>query len=334
MDQTRTLFNVRLTRRRVLRAATAVTGTSLLFSPFSRAAWAQDASPAAVSDLASLGLPTIDLTATDSAFEGAPSELPAGRYLVTLTNTTAVVSGAEFLQLPEGMSAEDFKGLFLPPSGSPEAEPAAASPESASEEDSGPPPWYYDVYQAGGPAANPGQTVRGIVELRPGDYVVWGDDPAAPQVPTALTVTGEMPTSAAEPPAAVTIREHHEGDGFAFTVEGSFTAGVTLVKVFNESEQPHFVLFLQSPVDLTEEQLPELIELAATEGTPTADSGLPDPQSLPQAAFISTQSGGSTQWMEVELDSGTYVILCFIGDPTKGGVPHVFEGMAALVRVP
>ena len=300
---------------------------------FGPGALAQDATPVTDDAWASLGLPELVLTATASAFDGAPTALPAGRYLVTLTNTTDVVSGVEFLQLPDDMNAEDFIGLFAP-AATPETGAADASP--AAEEDTGPPPWYYDVYQAGGPAANPGDTVRGIVELRPGHYVVWGDDPAAPQIPVGLTVSGDMATPEAgdEPEAAVTIREHHEGDGFAFTIEGSFTAGTTLVKVVNESEQPHFVLFLQSPVDLTDDQLPELLALAASNGTPTPDSGLPDPQTLSQAAFISTQSGGATQWMEVDLASGTYVMLCFIGDPTNGGVPHVFEGMAAIVRVP
>jgi hypothetical protein len=189
---------------------------------------------------------------------------------------------------------------------------------------------------AGGPAANPGETVQGIIELPPGEYVVWADDPSAPQVPTGLTVSGEMasPVAGTEPQAAVTIHEHHQGDGFAFTLDGAFAAGTTPVKVVNESDQPHFVWILRATDDLTQEQLDQLLALELTGGTPAPDSGLPDPDTFPQAAYISTQSGGTTQWMEVALESGTYVILCFIGDPTKGGLPHFLEGMASLVKVP
>ena len=69
-----------------------------------------------------MGLPELRVRLTDTAYEGLPAETPAGRYLLTLETETAEGGGLNFLQLPEGMSFDDFMSVLAgPPAGSPEA---------------------------------------------------------------------------------------------------------------------------------------------------------------------------------------------------------------------
>jgi hypothetical protein len=120
------------------------------------------------------GLPELRITATDIAFEGVPETTAAGRYLVTFVNNATDPEGAgvHFMQLPEGMTLET---LMAPPTDA----------ESASRD------WFYEVYQAGGAVALPGQTAEVILDLVPGEFVVWGGFPSLPQVPVTMTVTGD-----------------------------------------------------------------------------------------------------------------------------------------------
>ena len=77
---------------------------------------AQDASPASGSGnpFADLGLPEIAVTITETAFEGVPAELAAGRYVLTVTNALEAgagplgpeSSGVNFLRLTDELTAE------------------------------------------------------------------------------------------------------------------------------------------------------------------------------------------------------------------------------------
>lgn len=334
------------TRRAVMQKGAVVLGAGALSFAFGRATYAQGATPTTAgsgSDLSSLGLPELKITVGSSGFEGVPSSVVAGRYLVTLINTSKTGGSdsavAGFLQLPDGVTVADLSQG--PPRGSPPAEmaspvaAAAASPAADTGGQGGPPPWFYTTKLAGGPSATAGQTVRGIVDLTPGNWVVWGEDPASPNQPVALTVTGvagATPTAGAAPSAAVTVHEVSTADGFAFQVEGSFQPGMQLVEIRNESDQPHFLLMLSSPIPLTMEQVQALLQLPDG-ATPEPSSGLPDPSTFKTAVYAGTQSPGTTQWIEADLPAGSYVMLCFVGDPTKGGEPHAAEGMAKIITV-
>jgi hypothetical protein len=60
-------------------------------------------------DLASLGYPELKVTVTDTGFEDVPEELPAGRYLLSVTGKTTKDMGAvAFLSpTPARMSASE-----------------------------------------------------------------------------------------------------------------------------------------------------------------------------------------------------------------------------------
>ena len=173
-------------------------------------------------------------------------------------------------------------------------------------------------------------TGRVVLDLVPGNYVVWGDDPTAPQAPVEMVVTEGGTGAVTEPVADVTVTEVGDTGGFAFEFSTPLVPGPQVIRINNTSTQPHFFLLLRSPVALTTDQLFQLLELPEGEAPP---AGLPDPDSFEIVAVTGTQSANTTQWIEVDLEAGYHIALCFVGDPGQGGIPHAFEGMADILVV-
>jgi hypothetical protein len=306
---------------------------------------AQQSTPVTgTSAFAGLDLPELQISASDSGFDGVPSQRPAGRYLVTFTNNASSDAAVAFLQLPQDVTFEEFSSLAAQSGQAPAATPetSMATPEMmgspvAGEESSAPPDWFYTTYMAGGVGAPAGQSVQVVIDLQPGNYAVWGDDPTAPQKPANLVVTGETaaspvvsPTAGPEPTADVTVTEAKTATGFAFQIDGDFVPGQQTVKVLNFSNEPHFMLLLKSPSPLTTDQLMQLLQLPDN-ATPPA--GVPNPNDFTTAAFAATQSAGTTVWLSLNLEPGTYVMLCFVADPNNNYMPHAAEGMASIITV-
>jgi hypothetical protein len=325
-----------------LLAALVLTGGSLA------GAVAQDATPDSTGGVPdamltdTFGLPELQIGFDGSTFTGLPAETPAGWTVVTFTNTSTEFGAVGFIQLPEGVTIESL----FPPMGMDEGAMDSASPdagmdesdmgEMASPEAGGEDPfaWLYQTYIAGGVGAAPGQIVQGIVDLRAGSYAVWADDPTAPVTPVALTVTGDatMASPAASGITAdLTLTEVDTEQGFDFQVSGAPATGPVLVEVRNDSSQPHFATTVFSPNPISEDQVSQLLMLE--EGTPVP-AGLPNPEELVDAGFYaSVQSSDTVQYVAANLDAGYYVLLCFVPDPTAGGVPHAFEGMVEIIEV-
>lgn len=301
-----------------------VVAASLLFSLVAPAA-AQEASPV-VQDAVfadTLGLPELRVTALDSAFEGVPDETAAGRYVVTFTNNSNNPDGAgvHFMQLPDGVTADMMS-----------ATPANTEATPATEgEGDWPPEWFYEVYQAGGAISAPGQTAQVILDLTQGNYVVWGGFPDLPQAPVALSVTGEMGADLPEPEADVTVFEVNTEDGYAFELEGSLTPGPNTIRIENVSDQPHFFFIERYPEPVTIDQVMATLMFDPSTGTPAP--GMLDESKLVLTTSASTQSAGTTQWLAVNLEPGSHIISCFIGDHTQGGVPHAFQGQIDVIQV-
>jgi hypothetical protein len=284
------------------------------------------------------GLPELQVTATDTGYEGVPDTIEAGWYLLTLDNQSAGEVGLEFLGVPPGMTAEELIALVLSVGASPPDAAAGATPaggSTAAEVAEGPetPDFYYQVHMPGGPYAEfPGQTVQAVVELRPGDYMVWAGLPGMPQMPRPLAVTEPATaTPAPEIEADLTITEvGSAGEFYAFEYEGELAPGPQVVEIFNPSDQPHFVVFIQAPGALTQE---EAVALLGTPPGATPPAGLPDSASLIDAAGSGTQSAGTRQWIVTNLEPGYYIVACFITDPASEHLPHAFQGMIDVIQV-
>lgn len=291
------------------------------------AALAQETTPAAGAGATfadTMGLPELTISTTDNGFDGVPGTIAAGRYIVTFTNAGANEVDVDFLGLPEGITVDD---ILVPAAGA-EGTPAA-------EGDGGgdtPPEWFYHTYIAGGVSVQAGQTGQAIIDLKPGNYAVWAGDPSVPLAPVAMTVTGEMPPDLAEPDAGVTINEVGTEEGFQFQLDGELAAGPQTIKVYNHSDQPHFVFLAKAPGPITEEQLQTLLTFDPSSGTPLPE-GSPNPDDFVPVSSMSTMSAGAFAWFAADLEPGTYVMACFVGDPNKGYVPHAFEGMGQIFEV-
>jgi hypothetical protein len=307
-------------RRSVLLSTVAV--FALLFTG-AAGAIAQEGMPTSVMFPEPPALPELHVRVTDSAYEGLPAETPAGRYLLTVEITATDGGGVDFLQLPEGMTLDDFMTLLAGPSADGMSTPGAGGEAAA-------PEWYYQTRIAGGAGGGPGQTVQAIIDLTPGNWIAWADDPSAPQTPVGLTVTeaGATPGAEMEPAVSVTISTFEYG----FKVDGAFATGPQAIKITNVGAQPHFVFMGLSPTPVTKEQVKQLLELDMMGATPAPDSGLPSPDEIMPGLLASTISMGVTEWVAADLVPGTYVLLCFVPD-IASGLPHAFEGMYDVITI-
>jgi hypothetical protein len=305
-----------MNRRKFVTLASATAGATLLLPRLGPTALAQGA------DLNAAGYPTIDVTVTASAFEGIPETLEAGRYLLNVTVAEDVEFGSVAFLSPYNMSADEFfaflGGGAPAADASPAAEAAPEGEEGGGEE--GPlPAFVYQSTFAGGAAAPAGMTGATVLDLTEGEWIAWGDDPGAPQMPVVLQVTGEFPAEAVDPEADITFMLVD----FGIMVEGNLTAGEHIVKVDNQGAQPHFVEISMVPEGTTDEDVAALLNSFLT-GTPVAD-GLGEDDFAP-VAFTPTQSIDVQLWTTITLEPGTYNAACWF--PTAGiGDPHAFHGM-------
>ena len=283
---------------------------------------AQDATPAAGSPLADLGLPELRLRLTDAGLE-APAEAAAGRLLVSVENAREAGEADILLaRLPAGVTEEQA-----------EAELAAAAEEEV-------PEFVFEWTFAGGLFVPPGETGRLVVELEPGDWYILGGGgdagegvratPVAADQVRPLTVAGEPATPAAggEPPADASVELFEMA--FAGLPDGA-APGRQVWRVTNTGEQVHHVVLFRSPQPITVEQVMALLQLP--EGaTPPPDLGI-DPAQVEEAGGVHVLSPGRTVWAEVDLATpGTYVALCFMPD-RETGTPHAFLGMVGVFTV-
>jgi hypothetical protein len=302
----------------------AIVGTAAIALLGTAGALAQDATPEAESLFADLGLPELTVTATDEGFALSESEVEAGRYLVHFVNESENPDlAAGFVRLVEGKTLDDLSFADELASGTPMPEEMPDVESFA---------WLYDTYVAGGASAT---SDHAVIDLRGGEYGVWGDDPTSPLAAAPLTVTGDPDAriEGPEPEAAVTIVEEGAGgEGFKFTVTGEATAGPQIVKILNASDQPHFVIGFHYPEEITIEQAMEFIMFDPSAGaTPTAE--MLDETLLTFPIYAPVQSVGTTQWVELDAEPGQVIIVCFVPDPVAEGIPHAFEGMVSLLPV-
>ena len=266
-----------------------------------------------------LGLSEFDIVVTDDGFD-VPSSIPAGRYLVNVTNNASDAAAAAFFMPPADWTLEQVQAAFAPP-----------------ESEDAPPPnlsWLYRAPIAGGAGGPPGGTYQAVIDLQPGRWVVWGDDPGSAIPLSEVQVTGAMPDTLREMTPAVKITATSTGTGYDFAIEGEIVAGQQLVEFYNKTDQPHFVASLTSPVELTDEMVMALF-MMPEDATPEPGSGLPSLDEIGEnPSYITTISAGTKIWSVMDFQPGYHTIACFVPDINSAeGVPHAAEGMIEQVEV-
>jgi hypothetical protein len=309
---------------------------------------AQEASPEAspTSLLAGAGLPELAISVSPAGYEGVPDEVAAGRYLIRLSVPEDMEDGGivAFAQPPEGMSADEFLAVLSGPpdetgagaaGGTPIVDAVTspvASPEGGAEGMGGPPEALYQAQFAGGVSAPPGASAEVVLDLGPGEWIAWAEDPGSIE-PVVFEVTGEMPAELPEPEASATIIM---AEYLIEVSEGALVAGPQVVRIDNIGAQPHFIGWFLGPDGMTPEQVETALnEEAQAEmtGTPVAYSGLDPNQDLMPVTFTANQSTGTSMWIQLDLSAGKHLVACFFPD-ISDGIPHAFHGMFNVIEVP
>lgn len=251
-----------------------------------------------------------------------PTELEAGRYHIILENASAHDINLEFYQLPEGITVDAVTAAF---------EEAESGPMFV------PPDFFFEMVFNGGATSLAGETGEVVLQLAPGEWVVilFTYDPETDEDTDNfqnLTVTGEMPAGE-EVAGAVEIVMAE----MYFELPDTLATGPQIWKVVNNGQQVHHVILAGVPDGTTEEQVLELInsEFAGPPASPEAGA-------TPVESVLSFEdvtdvfdtllfSSGQANWYEVDVQPGTYAMICFMPDPS--GTPHVMLGMIEVFTV-
>lgn len=306
--------------------ATLAAGAALVPVPGGRHVAAHEGH--AGTGLAELGLPEVNITVTNDGFDGAPTELEAGRYLLNVTlGDDLEFGGAAFISPPEGLNAEQFLLDIEEPTGLSEDPGEVEASPGTGLQPAGFPIVAYDATFAGGVAVYEGTTGehQAVIDLTPGEWILWGGNPQAPQVPLVFPVTGEMPGDLAEPESDIDVVL----TDFEITIDGELTAGDHLLRVEHQGDEPHHVEIRRGPDAMTEDDIEQV--LRAESGEETGE--LPfDPADLETILVTGDVSAGAVMWAPVTLEAGTYVALCNFPFQ-ENAAPHALDGQYTVFEV-
>ena len=301
--------------RRIVSLSLAMLLSLVLFSPVA----AQNATPTAEDHILSatdLGIGEISITIFGNGYD-APEEVTAGRHLITVINHTAEFAGAAFIQPPTDWTLEQIQEQM-----------SLAGSESAGPDELS---WLFTIPIAGGASGNPGETTQAIVDLSPGRWVIWGDDPSSSLPLVEVMVTGEMPTELPPITPDITVAAISTATGYDFAIDGTFQAGSQLVAFTNKTDQPHFIASLLTPVALDDELFMGVMA-ADEDGTPPAGLTF-DPDEITAGPDTTSISAGTTLWKVMTFPAGFATLTCWVPDIANEGIPHAMEGMIEHIEI-
>ena len=260
-------------------------------------------SPSPVGSLIATDLPTLDVTATEYAFQLAPS-IPAGPTRVVLTNAGSKDHGALIVRLDDGATYGDVRSILTGPAG--EGLDSVSSP-------------------AGGLAfVPPGASQSVVIDFQPGTYVLMcyvRDDDNKPHFAKGQTAPLEVtgPSSEAALPAGEGTLVQRD---FSFEGVTSLTAGRHTITIQNDGSQAHEANIARLADGVTVEDIRAAI---------TDDVGLPGTPWLAVGGAAAIAPGES-QLLDVDLEPGEYAFFCVWPDPTRRKL-HLQLGMVAPLTV-
>jgi hypothetical protein len=173
----------------------------------------------------------------------------------------------------------------------------------------------------------PGETATITQRLEPGSYVFLdsGEPPGRDVEPhfkqgavSELTVTGDASeTSLPESDATIAAAE------YAFKPTG-LKAGKNKIRFQNNGAEWHHLIMARMNPGATIDDVKTFFR--TEKGEPPIQE-----ENVEETAVIDGR--GEEQLTEVELESGSYALLCFIPD-RAGGPPHAVKGMISEAKVP
>ncbi len=233
-----------------------------------------------------------------------PEEMDGGVVELTLTNVDEEPHELGMIRLPDGLTADDFKAVLS--------------------SDGGPIP--DDLEGAGIGTIAPGQTLSATQELEPGTWVYFcsfGDEVSHYDAGMYGTVEVKGTKGGGDlPEAAGSITT----DGYDFVIEG-LTAGTNEVAFTNGGPEQYHHALLAPLADGA--SVDDVTAFFASEGEPEG----PPPLDFEKSVSTAVLAPGQEQVIDLTLDAGEYVVLCFLNDK-GGGPPHAIgNGMITSVTV-
>lgn len=170
----------------------------------------------------------------------------------------------------------------------------------------------------GGTNIMPDDNVSISYYLEPGEYMLLEINEEGPGDMSPFTVV-ESGAELEEPQADVTLTMVD----FAFGVPSEMPSGDLLWKFENTGEQWHEAAIYSVADGTTREDI-----LASFEAGEEGDGG-----EFEQVFFWAPMSAGAEAWISIDLEPGTYAILCFLPDLTGDFSPHIAHGMVQVFTV-
>lgn len=241
----------------------------------------------------------VEYVATDFAFTG-PDTVAAGATTFRLVNKGPDMHHLYLVRLEDGKTLADLVAAMQ------------ANPHH-------PPAFMRDM---GGPnVPAPGGATEVTVELAPGNYVLLCVIPGPDGVPHVakgmmkpLTV---VPGEPGAPMPAADVELTLVDYGYEFSKP--LVAGRQRVLVRTAAEQSHEVVFLRLNEGRTAKDVFAWIEQGG------------EPPAVPVGG-ISPMAKGVTNFLELDLEPGAYLLVCFVPDH-KDGKAHIAHGMVQTIEV-
>lgn len=240
-------------------------------------------------------------TATEYTFAG-PAQIPAGTAAIKLVNQGKEPHHLTLLRIDQGKTFEDVQAALKQP---------------------GPPPTW--VHPVGGPnGVDPGLSSNATLTLTPGLYVALCFIPSPDGTPhmakgmvNKIEVTPATEMAAAEPTPNAVIKL----TDYAFDISAPLKAGAQTIRVENVGPQLHEVVIARLAPGKKVGDI--MAWIAGGEKTP------------PPASFLggaSPMQPGEHNTFTANLESGEYVLICFVPD-SKDGKEHFQHGMTKQLTV-
>lgn len=245
----------------------------------------------------------IEITADDTGMSVATTSVGPGYTEFEMTNDADNEHALAIVRLHEGVARDDVPDLLMDPDFS-----AVANSVD---------------FFGGVNAVAPGDTFTMTVGLLPGQYAIvdYGEGPEGPWFlqdgfVQSLTVT-EGDAAGDAPNADVQITEID----FRFELPARIPRE-SIWEITNDGEQGHEIDLVQLDPGVTPDEAIDLILNSDGESIPGEEINI-----------LGGLSAGRTAYVDVTLEPGQYLAVCFWPDTEHDGVPHIVEGMSAAFAV-
>jgi hypothetical protein len=248
--------------------------------------------------------PKITITARDYSFE-VPAQIPSGYVDVTVDNQGKEDHQAQLVKLGS-LTFEKFKS----------SDDITEVPD--------------DTVFVGGPnEAVSGKSTTATVKLDPGKYAVVCFIPSPkdgkPHEAKGMVKEVEVVETDASVDTAPVADSTIQLSEFTFVVPDGFDGRQGMVDVSNVGGQIHEMVMVKLNPGKTATDAAKYF---------AAPKGQPPFTTIPGVGGVVGLSSGQHAWLNLNLATGTYALICFFPDPAKDNTPHVLEGMFTEVRIP